>query len=197
MMKQFTYALRNFVRDRQANIVKIVSITLGLFIALVIFSKIGFTFTCNDNYKGADKVFMINSTYVVGGEVKGPGPYVVAPLPAAIREYFPELVESSTVVRPMGKNVFYQGSQSIGEQEIVYADASYFYALGIDILEGDPEELNNTDVIFISRSLARNIFGTHSPVGEVLKLGNSIEMTIKGVHEDLPENCTFPHDTDY
>lgn len=59
------------------------------------------------------------------------------------------------------------------------------------ILQGQASEMNNPDILFISRSLAQEMFAGTDPVGKVVNLNKSMPMTIKGVYEDYPENSTF------
>ena len=73
----------------------------------------------------------------------------------------------------------------------VMADTLYFATLGIEVLEGNPQELANPDAIFLSHTSARTIFGSESPLGKTLNYsigGTTVPMLVKGVYADVPLN---------
>ena len=67
------------------------------------------------------------------------------------------------------------------------ADSSFFKTMGVTVFTGDPNELNNPDVLFISRSLAKEMFASQDPVGKTVVYNKQMPMTVKGVYEDFPE----------
>lgn len=63
--------------------------------------------------------------------------------------------------------------------------------MGVTVFTGDPKELNNPDVLFISRSLAKEMFASQDPVGKTVVYNKQMPMTVKGVYEDFPENSSL------
>ncbi|UVV55808.1 hypothetical protein NXW60_16840 [Bacteroides fragilis] len=68
---------------------------------------------------------------------------VLAPVPGAIAEGFPDEIESSTVVRiRYGDNtLFYNNVRQC--PKMILSDSLFFKTMGIDIISGDPRELVN------------------------------------------------------
>lgn len=89
----------------------------------------------DNHYYEADKLCAVNVTvHYKDGEKKGPYPTVMAPVPAAISENFPEDIESATVVRVQSRsNTLFNGSTRL-EPKVILAD-SLFRTMGIEVLK--------------------------------------------------------------
>lgn len=81
----------------------------------------------DNHYYEADKLCAVNVTvHYKDGEKKGPYPTVMAPVPAAISENFPEDIESATVVRVQSRsNTLFNGSTRL-EPKVILADSLFF-----------------------------------------------------------------------
>jgi len=157
--------------------------------------RITFELNFDKHYKEVDKLMVIKTWNTKNGEKsRYPTTYIVEPLPAAIMENFPEEVESATLVRQWVGNVFYNGAYRLEIENTSYVDSLYFSTMGIDVLSGDPRELGNIDVAFISKSLSKKLYGKENPIGKVLHLNKNYPLTIRGVFEDIPENTTLPNE---
>ena len=110
-MRQLYYTVLTLIRGRGSNLIKIISLSLGLFIGLLLMGRITFELNFDKHYKEVDKLMVIKTWNTKNGEKsRYPTTYIVEPLPAAIMENFPEEVESATLVRQWVGNVFYNGS---------------------------------------------------------------------------------------
>lgn len=69
-----------------------------------------------------------------------------------------------------------------------------FPNLGIPVLKGNPNDLINSNTLFVSESFARRFFGDADPIGKVLILERKTEMIVRGVYRDIPENTMFKAD---
>lgn len=192
-MRQLYYTFRTLIRGRGSNIIKIISLTLGIFIGILLFARVAFELSYDSFYKESDKLFAINCTYVINGETHGPNPILVAPVPGAILENFPDEVESASVVADWGSTNYFNGSHRIG-LGTVYSDSLFFRTMGIEVLKGNPVDLSNPEVLFISESTAKQLYGNEDPIGKILMQNKTAPMTVKGVFRDIPENATLRHD---
>lgn len=59
---------------------------------------------------------------------------------------------------------------------------------------GNPNDLINSNTLFVSESFARRFFGDADPIGKVLILERKTEMIVRGVYRDIPENTMFKAD---
>ena len=59
------------------------------------------------------------------------------------------------------------------------------------ILSGSSNGLKEINSILLSESLAKNFFGTESPLNKIITLNNKESLKVTGVYEDFPVNSTF------
>ena len=58
-MRKLYYTIRTLIRGRVNNIAKIVSLTLGLFVSILLFARVVFELSFNKSYDDADKLYYI------------------------------------------------------------------------------------------------------------------------------------------
>lgn len=145
-MRQFYYVIQTLLRGRGSNITKIISLTLGLFVGILLFARVAFEMSFDSSYREADKLCVINADYYIGGERWAPMQVVMAPVPEAVRDFFPEEIESATVVsRSGGDKTLFNGSIRM-QPRIILSDSLFFRTMGINVLKGIPAELVNPEV---------------------------------------------------
>lgn len=187
-MKQFYYIFRSLVRGRGSNVIKIISLALGLMVGIILFARVAFEMSYNGHYRDADNLYEINCTYYVNGENKGTAPVVYAPMPGLLQEHFPDKITGATATTGQHLRIVYNGSHRMENIRTIFADEHFLSTMGVDIIRGKEEDLTNPDVLFISESLARNLYGDTDPNGQVLLIDKNAPMTVRGVFRDIPEN---------
>lgn len=193
-MKELYYAFHTLIRGKGANVIKVISLTLGLLIGILLFARMAFEMSYDTFYHESDKLCIVNAIYNIDGKKKGPVPVVMGPVPAAIAEAFPQEIESATLVYDWyGSNALFNGSVRF-QPKVISADSLFFQTMGIKVLRGDVKEMRNPDVLFLSASFAHKVFGDEDPIGKTLMYNKTVTMIVKGVYADIPENSTLRHD---
>ena len=96
-MKQIYYAIQNIVRGKDSNIVKIISITLGLLISIILFAKVSFEMSYDTFLKDSQRIFSIKTAWEVDGKAwNGNNIY---PTSSVLLQHFPDEVESATTLQ--------------------------------------------------------------------------------------------------
>lgn len=108
-----------------------------------------------------------------------------------IAENLPDEVESVTVTQQWWSNSAWFANERRFQTNAMTADSCFFATMGIDVVSGDPRELNNPEVVFISRELAGSMFADKNPIGQTVVYNKQMSMTVKGIFEDFPENSSF------
>ena len=189
-MKELYYVIQTLIHGRGANLIKVISLTLGLTVSILIFAREAFEFNYDTCYEDSECLAAVQIEWNHNGE-KDTGFMTMGPMAGAIAESFPKEVESATTTH------FWWGGTSLYKDDVRFspgvliADSCFFKTMRTKILQGQASEMNNPDILFISRSLAQEMFAGTDPVGKVVNLNKSMPMTIKGVYEDYPENSTF------
>ena len=191
-MSKLYYTIRTFIRGRVNNIAKIVSLTLGLFVSILLFARVVFELSFNKSYDDADKLYYIMCNYTINHEKRETHLHLYAPVTRTIREFFPEQIKSATVFRET-KAPFFLNNVRV-EPNIVIADSLYFQTMGIRVLRGNARELGNPDVVFLAESFARQMFGGDDPLGKTMMWKKNHQVIVRGIYADIPENSSIKHD---
>ncbi len=192
-MRQIYYTFLTLLRGRGSHVIKTVSLTLGLFVGVLLFAQIAFEMSFDSHYKGVEQIYKIENYVYRGGDGPHYDPWLLGPATSTFVKNLPEEIECGTVCKNMGSiHMFYNDRRT--QPMLTFADTAYFRTLGIEVLAGDPRELANPDVSFVSERYANDYLGKDSPVGKVLLYNKSIPITIKGVYKEIPENSTLRPD---
>ena len=190
-MKQLYYVIRTLLRGRGSNIIKVISLGLGLTMSILLFSRVAFEQSYDTCYKDYDDLYQIYSIFSAEGEQFEPQKQNCGPVAGAILENFPKEGEAAASIAYFVSSPLYNGSVRIDARKIL-ADSLFFKTMGIEVLSGNPEkDLMQNDVIFLSDDLAQKIYGGENPIGKVISYNKELQLTVKGTYVDLPENATM------
>jgi putative ABC transport system permease protein len=193
-MKQLYYTFRYLLHAKGSNLIKTISLTLGLVVALVLFSKVAFEVSYDKHYPDADRIYRIQRNISVGGEGVYDGPIINAPVPGAMKESLAE-VEEATVTQGWVEETVFNYEMVNYKEKMLVADSAFFDLFGFNVLNGDKRQLGVASTIFLSRSAASRIFRQEDPVGKTLVMkSKDTPLTVAGVFEDVPENTTLRPD---
>ncbi len=191
-MKQIYYVIQTLLRGHGSNVIKILSLGLGLTMSILLFSRVAYEQSFDTCFKDYNNLYQVWSVWTIKGEKYGPNQQNMGPVAGAILENFPEQVEAatSTCAYPVSYPI-YHGEVQFDEHKIV-ADSLFFRTMGIEVLSGNPEvELTQPEVIFLSERFAKRIFGDENPIGKVLSYNKEFDLTVKGTYATIPDNATI------
>lgn len=193
-MRQLYYTFLTLLRGRGGNLVKLVSLTLGLLVGVLLFSQIVYELNYDTAYREHERLALFGARSISPqGEIRDWEYDTWRPAAAALAESLPEQVECATPVFFFYQPAIYQEEKKLEETQVVFGDTLYFRTMGVEVLKGDPQTLAQSGSMFLSRSKARELFGTQDPVGKTFTMDKRIPLTVRGVYEDLPHNVSFPH----
>lgn len=186
-MKQFYYTLRYLLRTRDSNLIKIVSLTLGLGVGLLLFARVAFELSFDSFFGQVENLYIVNTHYQIKGEDYGNSTSVYAPLAPAMQDEFPEVAAATVCRRAYGEFSLFHENHKFTPR-VVLADSLFFQTMQIGVVRGDDRKLGMPDQIFLSESFARRIFGTDDPLGQLLYYAKNYPYTVAGIFRDIPEN---------
>ena len=184
------------LRGRSNNLTKTISLTLGLFIGILLFACVAFQLSYNHFFRQPEQLHLAYMVNTLNGVPDEGSPYVYGTFAEAMRENFSGQVEDAAVMREMDVWNYYNGNVRLPGL-VVYADNHLFSTLGMQVLAGKPEDLQAADAIFISHSLADKVRegkDLGSVIGKQLHRDRKTPYIIRGVFEDQPENTDIPFD---
>lgn len=185
--------MKFFTSDLWRNLIKILCLTVGLAVGILLIAKIYFEQTYDSFMPEIDRLYCITESVVENGEYKeydftpgGTAPELQRALPEIeMSTRFTVLTDQATVKLEDGRK--------FDVPFVTLADSCLFDVLATDIIEGDPHEvLAVENQVMIPRSLAERIGG--DVIGKrlsVVEWGDDFKTTIGGVYEDYPLNSTM------
>lgn len=196
-MKRLKYVVRYLLRGRGSNLIKIISLTLGLTVGLVLFSQIAFEMSYDSFYPGAERIYQIRRANLNDTIRKAGEPIIYAPVPGGMMRDI-KGVECATVLHTDYEEAAFLKENTKFNERMLRADEHFTELFGFRTIAGDPSKMALPHHVFLSRSTAGRMFGKDDPVGELLTYiawnHEKKPVTVAGVFEDIPENSTFdPH----
>ena len=200
-MRQIYYSIRTLLRERGSNLIRVISLSLGLTIGILLFSQIVFELRYENCYPEAERLAMVRAqiTNLSTGEIMGDDgtnyDYTVfAPTANAVAESMPEEVEYASCVLPEREYNIYYEEKLLSDVDYIYVDSCFFQVFGIPLLKGNLKDLIIPGSVFVSERFARDTFADEDPVGKILSADKQNTFTIRGVYKDVPENTMLTHD---
>ena len=89
-MKQIYYVIQTLLRGRGSNIIKVISLGLGLTMSILLFSRVAYEQSFDTCFKDYDNLYQVWSIFSVKGEKFEPQEWNCGPVAGAILENFPE-----------------------------------------------------------------------------------------------------------
>lgn len=197
-MKQLYYVIQTLLHGRGGNVIKVLSLGLGLTISILLFSRVAYERSFDTCFYEADRICQVWSIFTVNGKQYDKQRQNCGPVAGAIMENFPREVEAATTLVNWWNEPLFLGNNRYDVESGIVADSLFFQTLGIKVLSGNPvQELQQLRTAFLSQSMARRMFGDEDPVGKSFNQGHIRDVTVRGVFEDVPANTTIHPDVVY
>lgn len=183
-------ALRNLLRQKGFAIINILGLTIGLTVSALIILYIIHELGYDRFHDNAERIYRV----AIHGEISGQELNVAVsspPFGPALVNDFPEVIDYTRINPPQNILVTF-GEKSYYEDDILFADSSFFKLFTVPFIYGDPEtSLEVSRSIVLTKSVATKYFGEEYPVGKVLRYNDQTDLTVTGVCEDYPDNSHF------
>jgi putative ABC transport system permease protein len=190
---QLYYAFTVIKNSGTNNLIKIISLSLGLLIGLLLFSQVAYEASYDNFYRDVDNIYLVKNRYVIGGKDAMDTHIVMAPMAPALNAEFPEIEYATSVFANKDEEPFFYEERKF-ELKPLIADSLFFKTVGVHVTSGDDRLLSVADNIFISDRAARLIFGDEDPVGKTLLYMHNYAYTVQGVFEHIPLNNSLRGD---
>ena len=194
-MRYLVLACRSLFKKGQHNVLKIVSLAVGLAVGLLLLAKVFFLRSYDTFYPGCENIYRVRMDYSVGEEngesftTSGAvAPGMAAEIPgvetyARLVGYYPEY---GTVMDLKGNRY--------SVEEVGMVDTTWFDLFKTPVLAGDPGKIfSNPLGAMVSRKMAERMGGISQVIGKQLYVEEypMHRFTVEGVFEDLPENSSL------
>ncbi len=200
-MRYLYYTIQTLRRGRSSTFIKLVSLTLGLLVGVLLFAQIAYELNYERCYPEADRLVLARETFTEPNGVPRTtssghvfyDPTLFDVTAHTLEAEMPEWVESATVIGDYGNQYVYKGDKLLEHANYIEADTSFFHTMGIEVLKGLPQEMIQGDAIFLSQGFAKEVFGDEDPMGRELLLDKKKRLTVRGIYRDMPDNTFLGH----
>lgn len=194
-MRYLYYTIQTLRRGRTSSFIKLLSLTLGLLVGVLLFAQIAYELNYERCYPESERLVMVRcAMYDEDSGARrsyGSTPYdltvfdVMAP---TLAEEMPEWVETASTIGTFGGQMVYYNDKQLVNTRYIMADTAFFQTLGIEVLEGNRRDMGQENTVFLSQSFAKQVFGDESPIGRELTLDKQDRLTVRGIYRDMPDN---------
>ncbi|MDE6341057.1 MAG: ABC transporter permease [Muribaculaceae bacterium] len=185
--------MKFFTSDLRRNLIKILCLSVGLAVGILLVAKIYFEQTYDSFLPDIDRLYRLTESVVEQGEYKEfdgtPGGTV-----HELERVIPEIEAATRFTHVAWSAVIkLEDGRKFDVPTVTLADTCIFDVLKTPVVEGDPHEvLDVENQAMIPLSLARKIGG--DVIGKrfsIVEMGDDYKVTIGGVYEDFPLNSTL------
>ena len=200
-MRQIYYSIKTLLHEWGSNIVRVISLSLGLTIGILLFSQIAFELSFESCYPESERLAMVrclttnqNTGETMGDDGTAYDYTVFDKVAATLAQDMPGEVESATCICPfVGSDIFYE-DKLLSDVRYLYVDTCFFQTFGIPVLKGNPKDLIMEGSVFVSDRFANKTFGDENPIGKHLSAGKQTDYIIRGIYKGMPDNTILQHD---
>ena len=187
MFKRFiTYAFRHITRQFGYSFLNILGMTLGITSALFLILYVSDELSYDRYHEHADRIYRVQSHIT---ETDDEFTWIVAQIPFApqVKEDYPEVEQVSRLIN-FQRSLFTRGDIEFTEEDVYYADSTFFDIFTYETLAGSTEEaLDSPNSIVLTETMANRYFEQGQAVGGTLEVGDEI-YTVTAVIQDVPAN---------
>lgn len=194
-MRQLYYTLQTLLRGQGGTLEKLISLTLGLVMGVLLFAQIVYELSFDRFYPNPEALVMLRMREIRQGVPDREYNYgTYRPAAADLSETFPGLIKSACLTSNFWQPTIYKDDKKLENIQTLFADTAYFQTTGLQLLQGTPKDLGVQGNAFISQRKARELYGDDNPIGKELSIEKLFNVTIRGVYADIPGNSIMPHD---
>ena len=197
----FNY-LKIFIRNLKKNpvyiLINILGLSVGMAASILIFIFVQHELSYDNYHQHGDRIFRVSRAWFnPNGEANLHLGHAAPPFGPLLKSDFQGKIEEA--VRLMNvKLVVKEGDDVFEESKFFFSDPEVFKVFSWKLVEGDPSTaLTFPDGLVLTQSMAKKYFGDQSAMGEYMevKIGSaSMDMQVRGIMEDVPDNSHFQLD---
>lgn len=186
------------MRRKSDLIIKVLSLGVGMAIAIILIAKVCFELSYDNSYQDVDRIYKIRTGAVMQGEDKDFG-QVSGAIAPGFKAEVPGVLEATRFTSIFNSENFIiddDGSKVAAEH--LLADSCFFRIFNRQFLAGEPEKALRSwsGDVAISKTFAEKLGGVGAAVGKQIANEDNpnLKLTVCGVYEDFPKNGSIHAD---
>lgn len=186
------------MRRKSDLIIKVLSLGVGMAIAIILIAKVCFELSYDSSYKDVDRIYKIRTGAIMQGEDKDFG-QVSGAIAPGFKAEVPGVLEATRFTGIFNsENFIIDDEGSKVAAEYLLADSCFFRIFNRQFLAGEPEKALRSwsGDVAISKTFAEKLGGVGAAVGKQIANEDNpnLKLTVCGVYEDFPKNGSIHAD---
>jgi putative ABC transport system permease protein len=195
-MNAFRIRFRSLFKRGNNNLLKIVSLGIGLALGLVLIAKVYFEQSYNDFFPDNERIYQVISNYssIDGNESYPQTPGAVA---VGMKTELPEVEVATRYTWMASEAVMVTPDKRKYTGHIILGDSCLFDVFARPVLAGEVKEVLSVSMqVMISKTIAEKMGGITNAIGQTFILDSwpGKSLTVGGVFEDIPQNSHLYYD---
>lgn len=195
----FKTAWRNAFKTKGASLINITGLAIGMAACLLILQYVNFEKSYDQFHENNPNIYRVQLDRIYPDR-RDKSAGCTAFLGPALKESMPEIQAYSKLWATKHiNNILIHEEHSFLEDQLYYADESFFTLFSYPLLEGDPETaLLEPYSIVLTQSVSQKIFGEASPIGKTIEYSGGWgkhAYRVTGLAADVPENTHLKFNT--
>lgn len=183
----FKVAIRNILRQKGYSLINIFGLAIGLTCALLILLWVQDELSYDKFHNQAEDIYRVEQDQDYSGRI-----YHVNvtqwPCAPVWKDEIPEILQATRYGQTGGQS-YRNGDIAFIEQDVRAVDPDFFTIFDFTLKYGNPDNaMDDPNSIVLDQETAIKYFGDVNPIGEVLTVNSSYDLTITGVFDNLPTN---------
>ena len=177
-------------------LIKVLSLSIGLSVGIVLIAKVFFELSYDSFYKDIDRVYTIRNYYSQHGDENDYG-QVSGAVPVGFMEEVPGVECGTRTTYVFNGDTYLDEDGNKLKATLVCADTCFFKVFDRPILAGEPvKALGKWGSVMVNRSFAEKMGGVQECIGKQIANADmdGLKMTIEGVFDDFPKNGSLDYD---
>ncbi len=196
MFRQYLkIALRNFRKNLLYSLLNLVGLAIGLGACILIVLYVLNEYKYDKYHSNSERIYRVVGHLEMDGadENASSCPF---PVSKAIKEAYPELIESSTRFfnGQVDEHTLRIEDQVFTESKYFMVDSTVFDIFDIPIIQGDSNALDKPMSMALSSSAAKKYFGDANPIGQIIQVDDQVKFEVRAIFEDIPAQSHFRFD---
>jgi putative ABC transport system permease protein len=184
-------AFKNLLRNKLNTAINLIGLSIGMACTILILLYVQYELSYDSFHKNRNNLYRINKISYENGEMNYKSAFTFSGQGPVIKSEIPEVEDYVRLLHTTGP-IQYNNQKdeliSFRENDIYYADSSFFSLFSYNLLKGDSHSvLQKPNSIVLSESSVKKYFGDDDPLGKIVKYGKE-DFTVTGIFEDIPHN---------
>jgi len=185
-------AWRNLSKNMLFSAINVVGLSIGICCCVLIYLYVRHELSYDSMHSKSDRICRVTSEMHEPQHINNFA-LTSEKISNRILANFPE-VEDIVRIEPSSRNISYKTTKFF-DNKLIWADSSFLDVFDFELEKGNKgTALQKPYSIVITRNTARRYFGDEDPYGKVLRLSDTINLTVTGVLSNLPQNSHLVFD---